>query len=217
MRGSYAPGTWGEDMAYLQAVLPVLAAAQNVALIDLKNEPDLDFAAEGRGTVLAWAATMAGVIRLDATGLPVTIGWSSAAEAGLLADRLDAISYHDYAATDGTAARLKSLRAAHPGKPVLVTEIGATSLDLAFGVPSSPAGQARDLARRLGALAEADGIFVWALNDFAEADAAAVGASPWVRARQSAFGLFGTDGSEKPAAAAVRDAYSRYLIEGDRE
>lgn len=212
LRGSYAPGTWSEDAVYLGAVLPVLAADPSaIAFIDLKNEPDLDFEREGRGVVLAWALSMIEVIRADAPGLRVTIGWSSVGAATALAERLDLITYHDYAPMQGSAARLDALRREFPGIPVVVTEIGASSFGLAFGLPSSPDKQARALEDRILSLAAAEGMMVWTLHDFPNPDPAAVGRSPWRRGIQSAFGLIAPDGTEKPAAATVRAAFTDYL------
>jgi endo-1,4-beta-mannosidase len=90
-----------------------------------------------------------------------------------------------------------------------VTEIGTSSYELAMGLPGSPDEQAASLSARLEALASADGVLIWTLHDFPEIDASAVGASPWVERLQSAFGLIAADGSEKPAATAVRSAFAK--------
>lgn len=207
LKGDYGPGTWAGDAAYLQAVLPVLAGAGNVAFIDLKNEPDLDFTTHGTPTVTAWLRTMAALARIETPAMPLTIGWSDAVAAPLLSDVLEVITYHDYAPPNGASERLARVRATAKGKPVMVTEIGTSSYEIALGFPGSPEAQASALAGRLTALEEADGVLVWTLHDFTRVDSTAVGASPWVRRKQAAFGLFATDGSEKPAAASVRAAF----------
>ncbi len=207
LRSGYGPGGWAADHRALQRVLPVLAASPAVVLVDLKNEPDLDFAAHGRGEVEAWLRTMAAAARAIAPDLPLTVGWAEAGAAPLLADTLDVLSYHDYADPGGVAARLETVRRAAGGKPVLVTEIGASSYAAAFGFPGSDRGQAAALAARLNALAAADGVFVWTLHDFAAVDPTVVGRSPWVRRLQAAYGLFDRDGAPKPAAAVVRASF----------
>lgn len=211
MRPGYGPGTWAEDLAYLEAVLPVLAASPHVAFADLKNEPDLDFELQGDALVRAWLRSMIEAAHLIAPDLPVTIGWSAAEPAAAMAGAVDVVTYHDYAPLESAAGRLEAVRAAAGGRPVMVTEYGASSWSLAAGRPHSPAGQAEHLEARSAALAAADGLMVWTLHDFPRPDPAAIGRSPWVRGLQSSFGLIGPDGQEKPAAPALRRAFARYL------
>ena len=208
LRPGYAPSFWAADVAYLRRVLPVLAASGVVAFVDLKNEPDLDFAAHGPALVEAWLRTMAGVSRDIAPDLPLSVGWADASAAPRLADVLDVLSYHDYAPRADAAARLRAVRDVAGGKPVYVTEIGASSFTAAFGFPGSPDTQAQDLAARLDALSEADGVFVWTLHDFTTLDAAAIGGSPWAQRLQARFGLYDAAGTAKPAAAVVADAFA---------
>ena len=53
----------------------------------------------------------------------------------------------------------------------------------------------------------ADGIFIWALNDFSAVDAEAVGHSFWVKGLQSSFGMFDKFGNTKPAAKVAKNAF----------
>lgn len=208
MKPGYLPALWADDVAYLRRVLPVLAASPAVVIVDLKNEPDLDREAHSAGLVDAWLTTMALMTREIAPDLPLTIGWSSTKAAADHAGLLDALSYHDYAPVDGTALRLAAVRQRAEGKPVLVTEVGASSYTLAFGYPGSPSAQARALRDRLHQLAAANGVLVWTLHDFAAPDIAAVGGSPWVQRLQAKFGLYDSTGTAKPAADAVAAAFS---------
>ncbi|MBT8410252.1 MAG: hypothetical protein KJP02_00455 [Octadecabacter sp.] len=208
LKPTFDPASWARDYAALQAVLPVLAASPAVTMVDLKNEPDLDFATHGRPQILAWLTTMATLARAEAPELALTIGWSSSDAALELEDFLDVVSYHDYADLSTAKARLEAVQAA-TSRPVMVTEIGVTSYSMALGLPSSRGGQADDLAARLQALSGADGLFVWTLYDFPNVDATAVGASPWVQRLQARFGLFTADGTAKPAADVVRLAFEQ--------
>lgn len=210
MRDGYGPGGWAADAVWLGEVLPVLAAAPAVVAVDIKNEPDLDFETHGEALVTAWLRTMAALCHQHAPGLALTVGWSRAEAAGRLTDVLDLVTYHDYAATGGAAERLEMVRAAALGRPVMVTEIGASAFSLLAGWPGSPTRQADHLTQMAEGLTAADGVLIWTLYDFAEADAAAVGRSPWVRRLQENYGLFTTDGVEKPAAAAARAVFSRW-------
>jgi hypothetical protein len=211
MRGDYGVATWANDAAYLSRVLPVLAASSAVAYVDLKNEPDLDFAGQGHGLVEAWARSMLAVAHQIAPGLAYTIGWSASEAATLLADRLDVVSYHDYADPEDSAARLAAVQASAAGRPVHITEIGETAYTLALGFPASPQAQADRLSARLSVLSDAEGVFVWTLHDFPAPDSSAIGHSPWVRRLQAQFGLFAPDGAPKPAARAVQSAFLEHL------
>lgn len=204
LKQDYGPGGWARDALYLDRVLPVLAASEAVAFVDIKNEPDLDFTHHGEAKVTAWLRSMAGLIRSDAPDLPLTIGWSKADDAGRLATLLDVITYHDYAPQPDTDARLAAVKVLAGDKPVVVTEIGQSSFELGVGFPGSDAAQAYRLEERLDALREADGVLVWTLNDFEEVDGTVVGASPWTKRLQAAFGVLRTDGSEKLAAQMLR-------------
>ena len=208
LKPGYDPSLWAQDAAFLTAVLPVLRASPAVAFIDLKNEPDLDYAVHGRGLVQAWLATMATLIRHQAAGLPLTIGWSSVTVARDMIGTVDLVTYHDYAPLEDARASLARLRD-QTDLPVMITEIGQTSYSMLLGLPASEASQAQGLTDRMAALQSADGVFVWTLHDFPKVEAGAVGASPWVQRVQERFGLFDTDGHEKPAAAAVRDGFAR--------
>lgn len=211
LRGGYAPTTWADDRRYLDLVAPVLAASPAVVAIDIKNEPDLDFEAHGRATVLAWAQTMAHLVRQRVPGAALTIGWAAPEAAALLVPVLDIVSYHDYQPLAGVAARLETVRRQAQGRPVLVTEIGSSSFDGLLGFPGSQAEQARALSDRIAALERSDGVLVWALHDFTRVDPAAIGGTPWNRALQRRFGLFDETGDAKPAAQAVAEGFVRFL------
>ncbi|RZV99364.1 MAG: hypothetical protein EX266_15185 [Rhodobacteraceae bacterium] len=208
LKQDYSLGTWGDDAVYLARVMQVLGHSPAVAFVDLKNEPDLDFEAHGEAKVRAWLKTMLAISRDVEIGRPLTVGWSSAEAAAALIDDVDVVTYHDYAAVEGAAARLAELHVLADGKPIYVTEIGESSYSLAAGLPGTEAKQAERLSRRLQALQEADGVMVWTLYDFPEVDPTVVGASPWVRRLQSSFGILRADGTEKPGAAALRDGFA---------
>lgn len=210
LKGGYGLAGWTDDAAYLQALLPVLAAHRAVAYLDIKNEPDLDFAAHGRAQVEAWLRSMIVLCREMAPNLPLTIGWSASDHVAIVADALDLITYHDYQPVEGTAARLTDVRVIAGDKPVMITEIGASTWSVLAGWPGSPGKQARQLSARLRALDGADGVFIWTLHDFPNPEAAAVGHKPWVRRTQGAFGLIDSTGAAKPAATVVADRFTRF-------
>lgn len=211
MRGGYQTAFWAEDYLSLRRILPVLQEAQNIAYVDLKNEPDLDFEVHGRAVVEAWARTMLRVARQMAPEFAYTIGWATAEAAEVLMEDLDVISYHEYSDIDTTQQKLNAVRTMAGDKPVHITEIGGSSFELGLGFPSSPDGQADLLEQRMTALAEADGIFLWTLHDFPDPDPVAVGKSPWVRSLQGEYGVIAGSGDEKPAAEVVRAQFKSLL------
>ncbi len=217
LKGDYAPHLWAHDDALLQAVIPILAASPAVVLVDLKNEPDLDYDTQGEGLVQAWLATMAASVRRIAPDLPLTIGFSAAEPALNLPPQvqrwLDVVSYHDYAPLADAKERLALAKTKAGGRPVMVTELGDSSWSMLAALPSSDAKQEQHLGDRLDALADADGVMVWTLHDFENLDSEAIGASPWVRGLQSHFGLYRADGTEKPAGALTRRFFANYLLE----
>ena len=208
LKQDYSVATWGDDALYLSRVLPLLGASPAVAFIDLKNEPDLDFEAHGEAKIRAWLTTMLGLSRSSEARIPLSIGWSSAAAATALIEDVDVVTYHDYAPIEGAAARLADLRVLANSKPIYITEIGESSFSLAAELPGTEAKQAQSLSARLRALQQADGVMVWTLYDFPKVDPSVVGASPWVRRVQSAFGILRADGTEKPGAAVLRHDFA---------
>jgi hypothetical protein len=214
MRGGYGTVTWANDMVYLDRVMPVLAASDHVAYVDLKNEPDLDMDHHGSGHVEAWARAMLAAARGIAPDLAYTIGWAHPSAARVMADTLDLITYHDYGPVEESRTALADVRRVAGDRPVHVTEIGATSFSLLAGrFPSSPEAQARHLSARLDALSGADGLFVWTLHDFPDPDPVAVGHSPWVIGLQGQFGLFTSTGAPKPAADTVARAFADFMTD----
>jgi hypothetical protein len=211
MRQDYALSGWTADAQLLQSLAPLLGKHPAVAFVDLKNEPDLDFQHHGRARVMAWLHTMAALHRLYAPETPLTIGWASPEAAPLLAETVDLITYHDYGDLSGTTERLTKVRQMAGEKQVMVTEIGYSSFSLLGAWPGSHEKQAQQLADRLTSLRRADGLFIWSLNDFPNPDKAAVGASPWVLALQSQFGMIDANGILKPAASIARRHFLTFL------
>lgn len=206
LKSGYDAPNWMADAVCLELIFGHLAGHSNIAFVDLKNEPDLDFDHYGRANVLAWLRTMAAIAKQSAPEIALSVGWSTPSVAANLAEVVDVISYHDYKDIGGIGARLGAVKATTGGRPVVVTEIGASSWGVALGFPGSPEKQAELLGQRLKGLADADGLYVWTLHDFSNVDPAAVGRRPWIVAKQAAFGLYDVNGDEKPAAGVFREA-----------
>ncbi|MFV0333169.1 MAG: hypothetical protein ACK5JR_03745 [Tropicimonas sp.] len=208
LKPNFDVSTWPNDVHFLANVLPVLRAAGNIAFVDIKNEPDLDIPNHAPGLIDAWLQTMIEVLRLDLPETPLTVGWSNAEAAEKSIGLLDVVTYHDYADPSMATERLTRLKGHAGDKPVMITEIGATSWALLAGFPGSPKFQASRLRDRLGALAGSDGVFVWTLHDFPDPDVSAIGDSAWVRGLQSGFGLYALGNRPKPAVDPVKAAFA---------
>lgn len=144
---------------------------------------------------------------LDAVGLTEYIGMAELA--GAPAEQQDA----------RVRERLDGLRAALPGKAIVVTEFGANANQRnAAGRPGSLEYQAALLRRRIALYAarpDVAGMLVWVLRDYAVSADFSGGS---LRGRVAGLrlsgplsekGLFRYDGSAKPAVGVVRKAFAR--------
>ncbi len=159
---------------------------------DLRNEPDLDYGADGRAAVtssadvLKWLAHVSGVVRSNDQRHPITIGWWGNAT---LADELvDFVSIHHWADAAELTERLKALQAA-TNKPVLLEEVGYPAWD-----QDSEARQAKSLHDVLGLAEDGEtaGWLIWTAFDFVPP----AGQTP---NQEYYFGLWRTDLTPKPA------------------
>ncbi len=204
-RGELTPQSWIEDRYYLDQVLPLLARYSNIAYVDLKNEFDLDGDYQNPAIMEAWLRTIVGVSRDIAPELRYSVGWSNAQNALKFAELFDVISYHDYAAIKDSESNLHAIQNEAGGKPVIISEIGKSSYEIFFGLPSSPNKQAQKLIQRLEAFKNSDGVLVWSLYDFPTLDPEAVSGSFFNKGQQRNFGLFNANQKPKPSANVYKE------------
>lgn len=159
---------------------------------DLRNEPDLDFGADGRPAVasseavMKWLTHIAEVVKQNDQHHLITIGWWGNAAAG--SEIVDFSSFHHWADATALAQRIKALRAAS-AKPIVLEEVGYPAQDQA-----SEAAQARLLKETINT-AESGGTagwLIWTAFDFAP---------PFGQApdQEHSFGLWHTDLTPKLA------------------
>jgi hypothetical protein len=185
------------------------------------------------GGQAAWIDRTAGTLhRLD-PGRPVAVdlwGRHLPRAPGLLTRRLDVIGLTDYtgwyerpgapAAVQAAVVRerLARMRALYPGRPLVVTEFGAAANGRnPAGAPGGLRYQAQLVRRRIGELRQArvDGMLVWTLRDaalrpdFSGGSIAAIAPGVRLASGINEKGLFTYGGRAKPAAAAVRHAFTR--------
>lgn len=201
LRSDYSPKSWAESWNYMYRVLKAIGHHPSVKIIDIKNEADRDFEAQGKRRVLAWLEAMARLGRHTSPHIAFTVGWAEPEYATLLERELGVISYHDYQDMDTIDDRLRSIQNAIPKKPIIITEIGwhSWSPHNKVSVPSSEAKQARLLKKQMDGLDASDGYFIWTLHDFTNVPNIVVGPLPWRKAMQKSFGLMRQNGSLKPA------------------
>lgn len=196
-----------EDWTHLDGILAVAARHDAVALIDLKNEPDLDFDLWGQARVEAWLATLSTLAKASYPEGQVTIGWSNAEDAQRLTDYVDVVSFHDYAPAKTLEARIATLKQAATGKAVMLTEIGHSR----WGVNPFRQSQAEAYANQLSQVSALDGVFVWTLNDFDHVPNTVAGWRPWRKAMQAKYGL------DDKSAALVSAFFEWFATRRDRQ
>lgn len=173
---------------------------------DLKNEPDLDFENHGRATVLDWLAYMSERVGVYDPDHPMTIGWSDASKASLLAEKLDFISFHFYISPDSLASYLNDIQQRVPDKTIMVSEFGLPTYNV-WWLPGghTEAEQAEYYQSILSTLAEYPNtsFISWTLYDFPELPDQVFGGPVWRTLPQQHYGIIRTDGRAKAAAAVL--------------
>ncbi|WP_437726193.1 cellulase family glycosylhydrolase [Sorangium sp. So ce861] len=211
---------------WVDAVVGPYQDDPRIVYIDVQNEVDT-----GRPEVVAWLQALVPHVRSVAGRIPVTAsitgkgGLSQAqhmvnlAAAGIDVDLYDA---HVYGTAAAAFSVMKAIKAAAGPVPLFIGETGASSYSgyapyssdaPLFGVPPNPAateGVQGQFYRALALAADTldlPPVGAWAYSDFTP-----FGIPPNLsvasRPREYHYGLHRIDGSEKPAAAAVRAHYA---------
>jgi hypothetical protein len=202
-RSDYNLVLWPEADRHLETLLTRFAPYRAILAWDLKNEPDLDYAANGPETVNLWLAHTARLARAADPHHLLTIGWSNPEAAQHLANTVDLVSFHYYAPAADLPARYQALRAAVPARPLALTEYGLPTWNSFFfpGGHSEPE-QAAYYADILGFLRTSDsaGALAWTLYDFDHVPPGVVGRLPWRTRPQQYLGVLRADGTTKQVA-----------------
>ena len=161
---------------------------------DLRNEPDLDYGADGRAavtsseTITKWLTHLAEVVRKNDSHHPITIGWWG--DASVSSELVDFLSFHHWTDASALARRIETFRAASD-KPILLEEVGYPAWD-----HDSEARQAKSLQEVLDAAQRGGtaGWLIWTAFDFVP--------PPGQTSNQEYdFGVWRTDLTAKPALA----------------
>jgi len=196
---SYELAAITQSWAHLRRILEIADQHPAVTLIDLKNEPDLDYKRWGAARVDLWLSTLLNLAQATYPDLAFTIGWSNAGAASALAQQVDVVSFHDFEALSNLSDRVAYVRRVAGQKPVMLTEIGHSRW------PSLPGRmqQSERLSRQLHALSDLDGVLVWTLNDFDQIPNEVAGWRPWRKAMQAHYGL----------SESSREQFARFLCD----
>jgi len=204
LRPNYTLSNWNADISHIDRILSRIAGHKAILGIDLKNQPDLDFEIWGQERVEAWLTIMARHVQTQYSHLPVTTGWSKSDNATGLSDVFDFVTYHEYKNPKGLEARYRKVKATAGNKPIMITELGSTIWHPPFIKALEENKQAARLDQQLNQLGDANGVFLWTLNDFDDVSPNVVGRLPWRRAQQKHFGIIRHDGTERPAATILK-------------
>jgi hypothetical protein len=199
--GNYALEDWPATLRHMDKVVTQLRTHPALLAWDLKNEPDLDFDSRGKQQVMAWLETMIEELRERDAMHPITVGWSNASAARLLAKELDFVSFHYYGKVSDFQSVLQQLRGA-VDKPILLEEFGLSSYSGLWNVFGGSDKKQEQYHSMMAEILEKEKLpfMIWTLHDFKEVPTAVVGRLPWRKAPQRHFGLLDTKGEEKPSA-----------------
>ncbi len=163
---------------------------------DLRNEPDLDYGADGRAAVTSakavskWLTHVAEIVRRNDQRHLITIGWWG--NATIANDAVDFLSFHHWTDATQLAQRIRALQTAS-NKPIVLEEVGYPAWD-----QNSEAWQTKSLQKVLS-VAENSGIagwLIWTAFDF-------VLPSGQAPSPEYSFGLWRTDLTPKPALSVL--------------
>jgi hypothetical protein len=208
-------GDFTDSAAWTKAILAPYAADPRITFVEVQNEVD-----PTNKRVVSWLRAEISLIHTVMPGTPVTASTDYAAgsrgpevlkvalagQQGGYSTEPDVFDYHYYGGTVGLTASLKRIKASVAPSPLVLGEIGSSSSNPSF---SSAADGQQSEALWL-ATVESDitaaGLPLgapWTLNDFTRAG------QPYHdrHAKEYGFGLFNVDGSPKPAAFAIANAF----------
>ncbi len=197
--GNYDIIDWTLTHRHAETIVTALKDYKAVLAWDIKNEPDLDFESRGKEKVLAWLTHMANAIKTWDTQKPVTIGWSNATAATLLANEVDFVSFHYYKKPSAFAASYTALKKAVPNKPIVLQEYGISSYS---GVWNAFTGSHKKQAlyyKEMQAVIQENKIpyLFWTMYNFEKIPTSVVGTLPWRKQPQKYYGFINSDGSKK--------------------
>ncbi len=199
--GDYSVINWSLNQHHAISIVSELKNHEALLAWDIKNEPNLDFESRGKTLVTAWLKEMITAVKSIDTIHPITIGWSNAASATLLKDKLDFVSFHYYEDINDLDSTYKVLKTELPNSTVAITEFGMSSnRGLWHPLGNSEEDQAEYYQKAQKIFKENNIPFMsWTLYDFTKIPKEVVGRLPWRKQTQEHFGFIDQNGETKPA------------------
>lgn len=185
----------------LQAIISSTESHPGILAWNLKNEPDLDFELHGKQSTLDWLDYILRKAKTYDKRHPITISWSDKSYLKYLSDEVDYLSFHLYKDFDDWETAVKDI-SHETGKYAMLEEFGtSTRSGLSNLLGRSESRQLSEL-KEIVRVCDKEGLpfMVWTLYDFSTLPSGVFGWKPWVKSKQSHFGLIREDGSQKPAA-----------------
>jgi endo-1,4-beta-mannosidase len=210
----YSLQHWAQAEPYLKTILTRFRDDPTILAWDLKNEPNLDYPASGKGLVDSWLAHIAHLAHLSDPHHLLTIGWSNSVAAQTRIPGIDFVSFHYYLPVTELPQAYAALDAAIPDLPILLTEFGLSTA----GTHNASTAQLEDAQKQYYAAifqfwqtTQSPGTFCWTLYDFTYIPPL-FGNDPQQIEAQKHFGLVHDDGTLKPVAALVASHSSSQKI-----
>ncbi len=198
--GDYSILDWTLTHRHVEKIVTTFKEHPSILAWDVKNEPDLDFEARGKESVIAWLRMIIVQLKKYDSNHLVTIGWSNTKAAELLQDKIDLVSFHYYLELDqfDTAYTILSKKTE---KPLILQEFGVSSN---FGILNPFGTSEKTQANYYRTMQTKMSIhelnyMSWTLYDFNNIPTSVVGSLPWRKNKQKHFGFIDQKGNKKPA------------------
>lgn len=165
---------------------------------NIKNEPDLDFEQHGKQSVIDWLKyTIDHTRQLDPKH-PITISWSNIDRLPILEEKLDFLSFHMYTDESNWTKTIEEYRSRY-SKPIVLEEFGLSTREGYANILGQTEEEQRLYTLNIIAQAKSSNIpwMLWTLYDFRQIPKGVFKARPWIKSKQSHFGLIRKDGSKK--------------------
>lgn len=165
---------------------------------NVKNEPDLDFEQHGQQSVIDWLNYTVDHTRYLDPDHPITVSWSSLSRLPILAEKLDFLSFHMYTDESNWTKAIEEHRSKY-NKPIVLEEFGLSTREGFTNLLGQTEEEQRNytLATILEAKNSDIPWMLWTLYDFRQIPKGVFKPRPWIKSKQSHFGLIRKDGTKK--------------------
>lgn len=199
--GNYDTSDWTLNHRHAETIVSKFKDHSALFGWDIKNEPNLDFESRGKQQIISWLAHLIDLVKSVDQNHPVTIGWSNAASASILKNKVDFISFHYYGSYNDFENTYQKIKEEVPNKEIVLGEFGTSSYSgLWKPLRKSKKKQATYHKEMQKILTNKNIPFIsWTLYDFDKIPKQVVGKLPWRTQPQKKFGFIDSKGNKKPS------------------